>query len=51
MIGQADCRFTESLSMLRGDPFQIKTNSPLQIILPCINVCTELSAENRFRLD
>ena len=23
----------------------------LQIILPCINVCTELPAENRFRLD
>ena len=22
-----------------------------QIILPCINVCTELPAENRFRLD
>ncbi len=22
-----------------------------QIILPCINICTELPAENRFRLD
>ena len=26
-------------------------NDTLQIILPCINVCTELPAENRFRLD
>ncbi len=24
---------------------------PQQIIMPCINVCTELPAENRFRLD
>ncbi len=29
----------------------IKIYMYMQIILPCINVCTELPAENRFRLD
>ncbi len=29
---------------------RVKLATSSQIILPCINVCTELPAENRFRL-
>ncbi len=34
-----------------GEPDVIQMVNTDQIILPCINVCTELPTENRFRLD
>ena len=36
------------IGLLTDLPLYIISN---QIILPCINVCTELPAKNRFRLD